>query len=1559
MKTPPLNCRKPLLPWLGLLLALLTSLVAIPKPAAAQTPPSLFASAPTFSPTNHYVSTVVFHWFTANGGQVSGSWVPLEGRANWTGEPGWWKGQIKQMMMANIDVLYVHLYQNMESQRVNLFTALSQLRAEGYDTPKIAPFLDPAITWNGTTIDLATPAGKDEFVNQYIRFYHQYFGANTDAYADDYLARQSNKPVLDTYVMNTCLNIPSFSRTDVSTRLVNALGAAHPCFTNGFVMVSAVANSTLSFADEKVAQFELLAYYNATDYNSIRSVHLDGGYWDQNIRNPGAILPRAGGVPYSNAWAQVDRATTRRVYLESWNEYDEGSGMYAVTNSPPYIAPGSGNTNTDVWSATGDPFEYIKTAARGAASFNDAPVQSAKILWHNIPATLMPGERRTVTVIVRNAGNASWTAATNYKLGQADADTTALVAGKRVVINDTQDEIPFYGGIFRGRAKAFTFTLQAPATLGSYTSHWQMLQEGVAWFGDTLTNVFTVKSKSAATVTLGNLSQVADGYNAKTVSVTTTPAGLAVNLYYNGSVYPPMAAGTYTVVGIINDASYYGSVTNTLVLSANPIPNWSFEANPAGTTINAPQGGGMVVDGSSITGWRFVAGNWANASFSATIITNASAGKQALRLDVSAGGPSYMDQWDPAMHTPVVYGHSYLVSFDAALISGAPNSLAIGAHEFDSTGIYDNTGDGLGTAVVSSTNYTRYTFLLTPQNPSTAQIGFVITPSAGAVSVDNFQIVDRADAPAPWNGSFEYSPAGAVVNAPQGGGDVVDGSTLVGWRFVGGNSANASFSATIITNASAGKQALRLDLSSGGGSWIDQWEPAMQTPVVYGSTYLVSLDAAWISGPTPNNLGIGAQEFNSGTYANTSEGIGTLSLSSTNYTKHAFLWTLQNPMATDLSLALYPAPGAVSVDNIQIVNVANLPTPLNGSFEYSSMGTTSTSGTGGAVDGATFFAWRLFNVGSPAIVGFTGTIVDAGNFAGGTPGSHAMRLDIDNTGSPAANDYALDCDNSRIPVTPGNHYSLSFDLELDGITGGAMALTVGSAEFDVNGTFLGPGANYLPTLPTDQTFHHYSVDYIPQNPSVTQIVIAFRPRNPGFASALVLDNVAFGPYIPVANTVTVYRAAGSVTEVKKAKIMSYEPLGLTFAANSVMTANGATLTTDASTIYVPASGMDDSFTYTVTDGYGNNGTGTVLVKVGAPTGSPAVVFPNGDFTANPIGTAVGAGTGGIIDTSTFTDWRFYSVGSPAADLFSATIIDASTTDAHTVQGGVPGTPAMRLDADERINVGADRALDRDNARSAVTQGVTYTFSFDAALYGMIGGPLSLQVNLPEFDGVGAFTGTQATFTPTLDSAFRTYSYSWTPQNPATVSAFTGFHPWIPGGVVALGIGNVKLHAPVAVNVTTNRPSGTALQLSIASLMAGATDTENHPLTFVGTSVTTTNGKSLSNDGTYVTVPANTVADSFTYQISDGLGATNFATVSIAVTGGMSTTPTNIVFSVSGGNTLKLSWPGSHLGWIAQSNSVDVANASDWFSIPGSQSVTNLNIPISPATPKAFYRLRLP
>jgi autotransporter-associated beta strand protein len=69
-------------------------------------------------------------------------------------------------------------------------------------------------------------------------------------------------------------------------------------------------------------------------------------------------------------------------------------------------------------------------------------------------------------------------------------------------------------------------------------------------------------------------------------------------------------------------------------------------------------------------------------------------------------------------------------------------------------------------------------------------------------------------------------------------------------------------------------------------------------------------------------------------------------------------------------------------------------------------------------------------------------------------------------------------------------------------------------------------------------------------------------------------------------------------------------------------------------------------------------------------------------------------------------------------------------------------------------------------------------------------------------------------------------------------------------------------------------------------------------------------------------------------------------------------PTNITASVSG-STLTLSWPATHLGWIAQSNSVALANTNYWFDIAGSASVTSLTNTINLNMTNVFYRLRYP
>lgn len=81
---------------------------------------------------------------------------------------------------------------------------------------------------------------------------------------------------------------------------------------------------------------------------------------------------------------------------------------------------------------------------------------------------------------------------------------------------------------------------------------------------------------------------------------------------------------------------------------------------------------------------------------------------------------------------------------------------------------------------------------------------------------------------------------------------------------------------------------------------------------------------------------------------------------------------------------------------------------------------------------------------------------------------------------------------------------------------------------------------------------------------------------------------------------------------------------------------------------------------------------------------------------------------------------------------------------------------------------------------------------------------------------------------------------------------------------------------------------------------------------------------------------------------------------LTITGTMATYPTNILTSFNSSTSeLTLSWPETHKGWLAQSNSVDVADTASWFPIPGSDAGTNLIITVDPATPKVFYRLVRP
>jgi hypothetical protein len=102
----------------------------------------------------------------------------------------------------------------------------------------------------------------------------------------------------------------------------------------------------------------------------------------------------------------------------------------------------------------------------------------------------------------------------------------------------------------------------APTNAGSYEVIGTITEPN---YVGSATNTLVV-SPAAATVTLTNLAQVYDG-TARVVGATTAPTNLNLTITYAGELTAPTNAGSYEVIGTINELNYVGSATNTLVVS--------------------------------------------------------------------------------------------------------------------------------------------------------------------------------------------------------------------------------------------------------------------------------------------------------------------------------------------------------------------------------------------------------------------------------------------------------------------------------------------------------------------------------------------------------------------------------------------------------------------------------------------------------------------------------------------------------------------------------------------------------------------------------------------------------------------------------------------------------------------------------------------------------------------------------------------------------------------------------------------------------------------------------
>ncbi len=183
------------------------------------------------------------------------------------------------------------------------------------------------------------------------------------------------------------------------------------------------------------------------------------------------------------------------------------------------------------------------------------------------------------------------------------------------------------------------------------------------------------------------------------------------------------------------------------------------------------------------------------------------------------------------------------------------------------------------------------------------------------------------------------------------------------------------------------------------------------------------------------------------------------------------------------------------------------------------------------------------------------------------------------------------------------------------------------------------------------------------------------------------------------------------------------------------------------------------------------------------------LISNGSFEAEPAGTSVSIGSSAVVDTTTFTDWRFFSVGSPPND-FQATLV-TSPTD---------GNVAMRLDLTTNGSGGVDYGLDRIGADEIpVGYGTNYVLSFDAAL---ASGSGYIKASIMEHDSSGNTTGDQQVYYPLGDAGYQHLIMNWTPRSPDASTLYLRFMP-VPesGDSISILLDNVCLApAPPSVDL---------------------------------------------------------------------------------------------------------------------------------------------------------------
>ena len=612
------------------------------------------------------------------------------------------------------------------------------------------------------------------------------------SYVATYLVeRVSATETLLTYKVTTdngATTVMSYSGTETSATPITG-------FDTFFIL--STYNASLAVTDFAIAKIAAPPAIEVAPVSQTLAVGVDAAF----------SVTASGSSPLAYQWSKdgvaladggrISGAATARLAIAGTVAGDAGDYTVTVTNAYGTVTSTAATLTMSVtpvaptitWS---DPAAIAYGTALGDAQLNaTASVPGTFVYTPAAGAVLNAGADQALGVTFTP------TDAVHYTTATATVHLTVKKAAATI-------ELGGLAATYDGTAKAVTATTTpaglnvsltydsagtAPTAAGSYAVA-ATIDE--ANYSGSATGTLVI-AKAAATIELGGLAATYDG-TAKTVTATTTPAGLNVSLTYDGAGTAPTNAGSYPVVATIADANRAGSATGTLVIAKatqtitfNPVPGATYGAIPF--AVSASASSGLPVSFSIVSGPATIDGATVTITGTGPVVVRASQSGDANHEAATAVDQSFtVGKANQAITFNALAGVTYGATpftVSASASSGLPVtfSIASGPATIDGATV---TITGAGTVVVRASQAGDDNHNPAPDVTQSFTVGRAN------------QAIDFATV----TGSKTYGDAPFTLSATAGSGLPVTFSVISGPATIAGSTVTLTGAGTIVLRAS-------------------------------------------------------------------------------------------------------------------------------------------------------------------------------------------------------------------------------------------------------------------------------------------------------------------------------------------------------------------------------------------------------------------------------------------------------------------------------------------------------------------------------------------------------------------------------------------------------------------------------------------------------------------------------------------------------------------------------------------------------------------------------------